>query len=215
VGVEPEGVHFLDGLLDRPIVFGDAIDGHHDAAAVFTVFTMDKNLLAGRAAQESKELSDLLVGRRRPAADRNVNVAETERLGLFALGLDFVTPAAKIDDGGDTKLLEFGETLVGGLCAAKEKVVYFTCVRNSGECDFLCESAGIIGSVREGIGGLCESRRRCDHGKEKNHDAENKRTEMERVTHSSLDVVFHPCEQKSVAEVQRKNWVEQKHDHYK
>jgi hypothetical protein len=213
--VESEEVDFLDGLFDSPIVFGDAIGGHHGATAVFTVFTMDKNLLVGRAALESKELSDLLVGRRRPATDRNVDVAETERLGLFALGLDFVTPAAKIDDGGDTKLLEFGETHVGGLCAAKEKVVYFTCVRNSGECDFLCESAGISGSVREGGGGLCESRRRRDHGKEKNQDAENKRTEMERVTPGSLDVVFHPCEQKSVAEVQRKNWVEQKHDHYK
>jgi len=215
VVVKPEEVHFLDGLFDSPIVFGDAIDGHHDAAAVFTVFTIDKNPLAGRAAQESKELSDLLVARRRPATDRNVDVAETERLGLFALGLDFVTPAAKIDDGGDTKLLEFGETLVGGLCAAKEKVVYFTCVRNSGECDFLCESAGISGSVRDGGEGLCESRRRRDHGKEKNHDAENKRTEMERVTHSSLDVVIYSCEQKSVAEIQRRNWVEQKHDHYK
>jgi hypothetical protein len=214
VVVESEEVDFLDGLFDSPIVFGDAIGGHHDAAAVFTVFTMDKNLLVGRAAQESKELSDLLVGRRRPATDRNVGVAETERLGLFALGVDFVTPAAKIDDGGDPKLLEFGETLVGELCATKEKVVYFACVRNSGECDFLCESAGISGGIREG-GGLCENRRRCDHGKEKNQDAENKRTEMERVTHSSLEVVFHPCEQESVAEVQRKNWVEQKHDHYK
>jgi hypothetical protein len=62
---------------------------------------------------------------------------------------------------------------------------------------------------------LCESRRRRDHGKEENHDAENKRTEMERVTHSSLDVAIYSCEQKSVAEIQRRNWVEQKHDHYK
>ena len=62
--VETEEVHFLDGLLDSPIVFGDAIGGHHNAGAVFTVFTMDKNLLVGRAAQESKELSDLFVGRR-------------------------------------------------------------------------------------------------------------------------------------------------------
>ena len=213
--METEEVHFLDGLLDSPIVFGDAIGGRHDAAAVFTVFTMDKNLLAGRASHESKELSDLFVGRRRPATDRNVEVAEAERFGLLALGLDFVTPAAKIDDGGDTKLLEFSETLVGGLCAAKEKVVYFTCIRNSGESDFLCQSAGISWSVREGGGGLCENRRRCDHGKEKNHDAENKHTEMERVTHSWLDAVFYSGEQRSVAEVQRKNWVEQKHDHYK
>src|SRR4029077_6644087 len=146
--VETEEVHFLDGLLGSPIVFGDAIGGRHYAAAVFAVFTMDKNLLARRAAQESKELSDLFVGRRRPATDRNVDVAETERFGLLALGLDFVTPAAKIDDRGDTKLLEFGKALVGGLCAAKEKVVYFTCIRNSGECDFLRESAGITGKVR-------------------------------------------------------------------
>jgi hypothetical protein len=213
--METEEVHFLDGLLDRPIVFGDAIGGHHDAAAVFTVFTMDKNLLAGKAAQKSKELSDLLVGRRRPATDRNVDVAQTERFGLLALGRDFVTPAAKIDDGGNTQLLEFGETLVGGLCPAKEKVVYFTCVRNSGECDLLGESAGFSGSVREGGGGLCKSCRRCDHGKEKNHHAEDKRTEMERVTHGSLDAVFYCCEQKSVAEVQRTNWVGQKHHHYK
>ena len=104
--VEPEEIHFLNGLLDSPIVFGDAIGGHHNAAAVFTVFTMDKNLLARRAAQESEELSDLLVGRRRPATNRNVDVAETERFGLLALGLDFVVPAAKIDDRGDAKLLE-------------------------------------------------------------------------------------------------------------
>jgi hypothetical protein len=108
--VETEEVHFLDGLFDSPIVFGDAIGGHHDAAAVFAVFTMDKNLLAGRAAQESKELGDLFVGRRRPTTDRNVDVAETERFGLFALGRDFMVPAAKIDDGGNAELLEFGET---------------------------------------------------------------------------------------------------------
>ena len=47
VVVETEGVHFLDGLFDSPIVFGDAKGSHHDAGAVFTVFTMDKNLLAG------------------------------------------------------------------------------------------------------------------------------------------------------------------------
>jgi hypothetical protein len=54
VMVEAEGVHFLDGVFDRPIVFGDAIDGHHDAGAVFTVFTMNKNLLVRRAVQESR-----------------------------------------------------------------------------------------------------------------------------------------------------------------
>jgi hypothetical protein len=31
--------------------------------------------------------------------------------GLLALGRDFVTPAARIDDRVDAKLLEFGETL--------------------------------------------------------------------------------------------------------
>lgn len=146
--VEPAEIHFLNGLFDSPIVFGDAIGRHHNAAAVFTVFTMDKNLPARRAAQESEELSDLLVGRRRPATNRNVDVAETERFGLLALGLDLVVPTAKIDDRGDAKLLEFGETLVRRLRTAKEKVVYFACIRNSGECDFLCESARNSGSVR-------------------------------------------------------------------
>jgi hypothetical protein len=41
--------------------------------------------------------------------NRNVDVAEIERFGQLALGLNFVAPAAKIDDRGDTGLLEFGE----------------------------------------------------------------------------------------------------------
>jgi hypothetical protein len=167
--VETEGVHFLHRLFNSPIVFGDAIGGHDDAGAVFTVFTMDKNLLAGRAAQESEELSDLFVGRRHPATDRNVDVAETERFGLLALGLDFAAPAAKIDDGGDAKILEFAEPLVRRLRAAKEKVVYFARIRNSGECDFLPERGTKDGNVRSRSSGrLCASNRRPNSRKEKN-----------------------------------------------
>jgi hypothetical protein len=81
-------------------------------------------------------LSDLLVGQRRPATHRNVEVAETERFGLLALGLNLMAPIAKIDDRGDAKLLEFSEPLVRRLRAAKEKVVYFAYIRNSSECDF-------------------------------------------------------------------------------
>ena len=36
---------------------------------------------------------------------------------------------------------------------------------------------------------MCESCRRCD--REKNHDAEKKRTEKEGVTHTKLDAVFY------------------------
>jgi hypothetical protein len=104
-------------------------------------------------------LSDLFVGRRRPATDRNVDVAETERFGLLALGLDFVAPAAKIDDGGDTELLEFGEAVVRRLRAAKEKVVYFARIRNSGECDFCATAlriAGTFGKAAEDCAGVVE-----------------------------------------------------------
>ena len=58
--------------------------------------------------------------------------------------------------------------------AAKEKVVYFARIRNSSECDFLCESC-----------------RRCDYGKKKNHDAEKKHTAREGVTHTKLDALFY------------------------
>ncbi len=63
--------------------------------------------------------------------------------------------------------------------AAQEKVVYFARIRNSSECDFLCESC-----------------RRCDHGKKKNHDAEKKRIERERVTHTKSDAVFYSQNEK-------------------
>jgi hypothetical protein len=62
--------------------------------------------------------------------------------GLLALGLDFITPTAKIDDCGGAK---FGETLVR-LRAAKEKAVCLAQIGNSGECDFLCESASNCGA---------------------------------------------------------------------
>jgi hypothetical protein len=52
--VETEEVHFLDGLLDSPIVFGDAICGHHDAGAVFTVLTMSKIVWPGEQRKTAR-----------------------------------------------------------------------------------------------------------------------------------------------------------------
>lgn len=82
-------------------------------------------------------MGDLFVDRRRPATDRNVEVAESARFGSLALGIDFVTPTAKIDNGTNTELFGFGEPLVRRLRAAKVKVVYFACVGNFRKCKFL------------------------------------------------------------------------------
>jgi hypothetical protein len=211
--VEPEGIHFLDGLFDSPIVFRDAVGRDHNTAAVFTIFAMDKNLLARRAAQKAEEFSDLLVGRWRPATNRNVDVAETERFDAPALGLDFVTPTAKIDDRGDAEFLEFSETQLRRLRATQEKVVYLASVANSRDCNLLRGG----GNVRQcGGGGLRESSRRRDPVKKKNYETRKKCAEMQRGMHRRIVKcnILLP-ERERCGGSATNELVEQKHDHYK
>lgn len=102
---------------------------------------MDKYLIGVLITEENKELSDVFIGGRRPASLLNADEAEAEGFGLLALGRESAAQARQFDNGGDTLLLVMDEPLRRMLRAAKEEVVYFASVRNSGENHFFAGPA--------------------------------------------------------------------------
>ncbi len=109
--VKTKKTHLFDSLFCRPVVFRDAIGGDHHTGAVVAKFAVDENLICGRAVEERKKLSDLLVGWRRPAAYRNVDEMETQSFSFFALRTNRTLPATEIHNGGDAQLFEVLEAL--------------------------------------------------------------------------------------------------------
>jgi len=133
--VKTKYVHFFDGLLHRPMTLRDAIGGDHHASAVSAKPAVDENPLSVSVTNERKKLSDLLIGRQRPAADRNVDKSKAEGFRTFPLRSD-VKSAAEIDNSGDAELFEFSEARRAGLRAAKKHFADLPGVRNAREGNF-------------------------------------------------------------------------------
>src|SRR6516162_11080596 len=73
--VEPEKVHFADGLLGSPPVDRYAIGSDKRAGAIIPETAVHENLSFRILAKQGEELRDLLVARRFPPAHRNVHKA--------------------------------------------------------------------------------------------------------------------------------------------
>ena len=102
--VEAEEIHFFGGLFGRPLLDGHAIDGGEYSGAIVAEAAMQEDFLSGIVAEERKELDDLCIGGRGPAADGNIDEAHAERFGVLALPQNFFAVfAAQIDDGGDAQ----------------------------------------------------------------------------------------------------------------
>jgi hypothetical protein len=135
--VETEVVHFLQGLIGRPLFDGHAIGGDEDAGAIFTEMAMHEDFLRGIVAEKRKKLKHLLICGRSPAADRNMNETHAQGLDLLALPEDFRgILEAEIDDGADAEFLELGEPLGFGLSTTKEMIVDSAAIGNGGDAKF-------------------------------------------------------------------------------
>ena len=87
--VEAEAMHLFDGLLLPPVIFSGPTAREHDPGVVVAELSVDKYLLTKSVTEKSQESNDFFIGDRRPATHGNLGEAETEGLGLLALGRDF------------------------------------------------------------------------------------------------------------------------------
>ena len=134
--VETEEVHFLDGLVGRPVIVSHAIGGDENAGAIVAEAAVDEDFFFV-ILEEGKKLRDLFVGGRRPSAYRNIDEAHAGGFGLLAFPFDFVWVfAAKVDDGGDAEFLELFEAFGAKLGAAKKGIVDFSGVGDAGKLEF-------------------------------------------------------------------------------
>ena len=102
--VEAEEIHFLGGLVGRPLFDGHAIDGGENAGAIIAEAAVQENFLPGIVTEEGEELDNLFVGGRGPAADGNIYETHAQGFSVLALPYDFFAVfAAQIDDGGDAQ----------------------------------------------------------------------------------------------------------------
>ncbi len=100
--VEAEEVHFLDGLIRRPFLKGNAIDGDENAGAILAEVAVHEHFLPRIVAEKREKLHDLFVGWGRPAIDGDVDKTHAEGFSVLALPFDFFAVfAAQIDDSGD------------------------------------------------------------------------------------------------------------------
>src|SRR5262249_41886868 len=130
--VETEEIHFVQGLLGGPAIVSHAIGGDEDAGAVVTETAVHEDLFFGIVVEKEKERSDLIVGGRGPAADRNTYEADAERFGLLPFPGNFVGIfAAQIHNGGDAQIFEFFETFGVWLRAAKKSIIDLAAVRET------------------------------------------------------------------------------------
>jgi len=137
--VETEEIHFLDGLVGEPMIVRHAIGGDEDAGAIVAEPAMNENLVVV-IFEKRKKLRDLVIGRSRPAADRNVYEVHADGFGLLLFPFDFVWIfAAKIDNGRDAEFFEFRDALGKRLCATKKRIVDSSSVGDTGEFQFFAE----------------------------------------------------------------------------
>ncbi len=102
--VEPEGIHFFDGLIGCPVLLRHAIGGDHDSGAVAAKITVHENFLRGVLLKELQEFSDLCVGWGRPTTHRDIDKTHTEGFRLCAFPSHRAAIAAQVDNGSDAKL---------------------------------------------------------------------------------------------------------------
>lgn len=99
--------HFRERLLGGPILKCDAIGSDHNAGAVSPELTMDKKGLRGRIAKDLEVVGKLRIGWIGKPTDGNPQKLDAE--GFRTLLLDFGGARgfrAKIDDGGDSQILQ-------------------------------------------------------------------------------------------------------------
>ena len=110
--VEAKKIHLLQGLFGGPFFEGHAIGGNEDAGAIIAEAAVHKFFSFGVIVEKREELNHLLIRWGRPSTDRNMDETHAQGLGLPAFPDDFLgILAAKIDNGGDAKLFEFGQAL--------------------------------------------------------------------------------------------------------
>ena len=145
--IKAEEIHFVYGLLGWPFFKSHAISGDKHASTIISETAVYKNSLPRITSYQRKKLSDLLIGRRRPAADGDGNETNSQRFGAPAFPLDFFPVfSAKINNRGDAEFLKFSQALFARLRATVEHF-----------CDF-----SAIGDTRDmklfAVGGLHDGR---------------------------------------------------------
>jgi len=149
--VEVKLVHLLDGLLGGPMLLGDAVGGDEYAGAVVPEMAVDEDFFYRMLAEGFQELRDLIVLRRKPAAERKADKLHAEGFDALALGFDLTTLPAEIDDGGDAEFFELGEGLGFWRGAAKEKASHFAGVVYAKDGDFFRGWRGFLGACQGGL----------------------------------------------------------------
>src|SRR5437660_4424630 len=95
--VEPERIHFFDGLIGSPILLRHAIGGHHHSGSVAPEITVYENFLRGVLLKEPQEFCDLCVSRRRPTTYRDIDKSHAEGFRLCTLARDRAAIAAQVN----------------------------------------------------------------------------------------------------------------------
>jgi hypothetical protein len=171
--VEAESEHFGDGLIGRPMIEGDAICRDEDTGAVLAKFTMNKNFLRRRTAEEGEKFRELSGSRIGETANGKRNEVNAERFRLDTLAIAEARKfGAQINDGGDAKFCEFGKIGKMRLGAAKKRIGDLAGVGNSGYGDFL---SGERSGRREGRGRLPKWNGGREKRKEENEEERKKR----------------------------------------
>ena len=137
---EMEVVHFFQGVFGRPMLKSDAICGEKDASAVVPKPTMDVERLLRSFLKKGKELNELFVFWRRPAAGADVNDFHGMCRGPVSFCCDCALPlATQINDGGDAEFFQLLDTFFIRLRTAVKKIVDLARGRKSIQLNFLCE----------------------------------------------------------------------------
>ena len=117
-------IHLAQSLLGSPMFESYAIRGKKNASAVVAEPAVDIECFWRSLAEEREELSQLFVGRGRPAARANAYQPHSGRFRERSFGLHCALPlAAQIYDSGDSQFLEFFNPVCVWLRAAKDKII--------------------------------------------------------------------------------------------
>ncbi len=193
--IEAEEIHLFDGAICGPAIVCDAIARDENAGAIVAKAAVDEDLFLP-AIEKRKKLRDLFICWRRPAADRNVDEANADSFGLFALPLKFLRIVfSEIDNSGDSDFFEFLKAFRMRLGATIKGIADFSCVGKTGDFQFFAK--GRRGNHRQRIFfGLCEELR---------NSAKRKTNQRERngIFHRRLDAKSLARETQSGI---RKNW---------
>ena len=138
--VEAEEVHFFQGLFRGPFFDGHAVSGDKHAGTIIAEAAVHEYFLLRIIAEHGEKLRDLIVGRRSPATDGNMDEAYSERFSLPALPYNFPSVfAAQIDDCSNPQLLQFRKAALMWLRATIQRIVDLAGIRNSRELQFFAE----------------------------------------------------------------------------